>query len=162
MELVYSGLCCTAQGGFPVNLRGVDGWWEPGKIRRGRGKGAEKTFRNLRETGPWVDVKMRIRPWTKKGTCRKSGNPSTVFTSYRSWNVVTYVPVKSKLKHPPGQPPRQPPGHLIFWKIFVQIPPSGGRKTVQMPHYRFIPGDQMPPPPGNFSVASIMLRKVCM
>ena len=29
------------------------------------------------------------------------------------------VPVKSKLQHPP--PP--PPGHLNFWKIFVQIPP---------------------------------------
>ena len=55
-----------------------------------------------------------------------------------------------------------PPGHLNFWKIFVQIPPSRGRKAVQMPYYRFIPGDQMPPPPGNFSVASIMLRKLCM
>ena len=47
-------------------------------------------------------------------------------------------------------PPRQPPlGHLNFWKIFVQIPPTPGRKAVQMP-----------PPPGrlpyycfNFSVA---------
>ena len=68
------------------------------------------------------------------------------------------VPVKSKLKHPPGLPPR----HLNFWKIFVQIPPSRGRKAVQMPHYRSIPGDQMPPPSGNMSVASIMLRKLCM
>ena len=69
---------------------------------------------------------------------------------------LSYVPVKSKLQHPP------PPGHLNFWKIFVQIPPSRGRKTVQMPHHRSIPSDQMPPPPGNFSVAFIMLRKLCM
>ena len=73
------------------------------------------------------------------------------------------VLVKSKLQHPP---PWQPPGHLNFWKIFVQIPPSRGRKAVrkavQMPHHRSIPGDQMPPPPGNFSVAFIMLRKLCM
>ena len=55
-----------------------------------------------------------------------------------------------------------PPGHLNFWKIFVQIPPSRGRKAVQMPHYRSIPGGQMPPPMGNFSVASIVLRKLCM
>ena len=70
-----------------------------------------------------------------------------------------YVPVKSKLKHPaPGQPPR----HLNFWKIFVQIPPSRGRKAVQMPHHGSTPGDQMRPPMGNFPVASIMLRKLCM
>ena len=44
----------------------------------------------------------------------------------------------------------QLPGHLNIWKIFVQIPSSRGRKAVQMPHHRSIPGDQMPPPPGNF------------
>ena len=59
-------------------------------------------------------------------------------------------------------PPGQPPVRLNFLKIFVQIPPSRGRKAVQMPHHRSIPGDQMPPPPGNFSVAFIMLRKLCM
>ena len=47
---------------------------------------------------------------------------------------VSYVPVKSKLQHPPGQPL----GHLNFWKIFVQ-----------MPHHRSIPGDQMPPTHGK-------------
>ena len=31
------------------------------------------------------------------------------------------------------------PGHLNFWKIFVQIPPSRGQKAVQMPHHRSIP-----------------------
>ena len=34
--------------------------------------------------------------------------------------------------------PRPPPGHLNFWKIFVQIPLSLSRKAVQMP-----------PPPGE-------------
>ena len=29
-------------------------------------------------------------------------------------------------------PHGQPPGHLNFWKIFVQIPPSPGWKAVQM------------------------------
>ena len=32
--------------------------------------------------------------------------------------------------------PGQPPGHLNFWHIFVEIPPSPGRKAVQMPHSR--------------------------
>ena len=45
--------------------------------------------------------------------------------------------------------------------LFLEIPPSRGCKAVQMPHYRSIPGDQMPSPPGNFSVASVMLRKLC-
>ena len=69
-----------------------------------------------------------------------------MYQSNRSFNI------------PPGQPPR----HLNFWKIFVQIPPSRDRKAVQMPHHRSIPSDQMPPPPGNFSVAFIILRKLCM
>ena len=30
-------------------------------------------------------------------------------------------------------PPGQPLGHLNFGKIFVQIPPSPGRKAVEMP-----------------------------
>ena len=42
--------------------------------------------------------------------------------------IIDCVPVKSKLEHPPG--------HLNFWKIFVQIPSSPGRKVVQMPHPR--------------------------
>ena len=44
------------------------------------------------------------------------------------------IPVKSKLQHPP----QATPGHLNFWEIFFQIPPSPGQK-----------GDQMPPPPGK-------------
>ena len=78
--------------------------------------------------------------WLKK-TCR----PQAITTQqYKgkvfintNWKLVFWapnVPVKSKLQHPP----RQPPGHLNFWNIFVQIPPSPGRKAVQMP-----------PPPGK-------------
>ena len=55
-----------------------------------------------------------------------------------------------------------PPRAFEFLENFVQIPPSRGLKAVQMPHYRSIPGDRMPPLPGNVWVASIMLRKLCM
>ena len=79
--------------------------------------------------------------------------------SYIPDEIPRNVPVKSKLQHPP---PGQPPGICIFCKIFVQFPPSRGQKAVQMPHHRSIPGDQMPPPPGNVSVAFITLRKLCM
>ena len=54
------------------------------------------------------------------------------------------------------------PGHLIFWKIFVQVPHFRSQKAVQMPHHRSIPGDQLPPPSGIFSVAFNMLRKLWM
>ena len=40
-----------------------------------------------------------------------------------------YVPVKSKLKNLPGQPP----AHLNFWKIFVQIPPLESEKLFKCP-----------------------------
>ena len=50
-----------------------------------------------------------------------------------------YVSVKSTLQHPP--PPRQPPGHLTFSKIIVQIPPYLGQNAVQMPHIRIHSGD---------------------
>ena len=49
----------------------------------------------------------------------------------------SYVPVKSKLQHPPQATPRA----FEFVENFWKIPPSPGRKTVQMP-----------PPPGNFVV----------
>ena len=54
------------------------------------------------------------------------------------------VSVKSKLQHAP--PPGQPPGHLTFLKIIVQIPPYPGQNAVQMPHIRVHSGDQMPHP----------------
>ena len=59
-----------------------------------------------------------------------------------------YVSVKLKLQH---APPGQPPGHLTFSKIIVQIPPYPGQNTVQMPHTRVHSGDQMPPPRGHFT-----------
>ena len=37
-----------------------------------------------------------------------------------------YVPVKSKLQHPP-------PGHLNFWKIFVEIPPHQAERLFKCP-----------------------------
>ena len=59
-----------------------------------------------------------------------------------------YVSVKSKLQH---APPGQPPGHLTFLKIFVQISPYPGQNAIQMPHIRVHSGDQMPPPRGHFT-----------
>ena len=43
-----------------------------------------------------------------------------------------------------------PPGHLTFLKITVQIPPYPGQNAVEMPHTRVHSGDQMPPPRGQF------------
>ena len=43
-------------------------------------------------------------------------------------------------------PPGQPPGHLTFLKIIVQIPPHPSQNAVQMPHTRVHSGDHMPPP----------------
>ena len=48
-------------------------------------------------------------------------------------------------------PPGQPPEHLTFLKIIVQIPPYPGQNAVQMPHPGAHSGDQMPPPRGHFT-----------
>ena len=48
-------------------------------------------------------------------------------------------------------PPGQPPGHLTFLKIIVEIPPYRGQNAVQMPHTMVHLGDQMPPPRGRFT-----------
>ena len=50
-----------------------------------------------------------------------------------------------------NNPPGQPPGHLTFSKIIVQIPSYPGQNAVQMPHTRVHSGDQMPPPRGPFT-----------
>ena len=87
-----------------------------------------------------------------------------VFLKVKIWEILTfrrrcsidllinvnlrYVSVKSKLQH---APPGQPPGHLTFLKIIVQIPPYPGQNVVQMPHTRVHSGDQMPPPRGHFT-----------
>ena len=65
-----------------------------------------------------------------------------------------YLPIKSKLQHPPRANPRA----FEFLENFVQIPPSPGRKAVQMPQS---PG-KLPDYCFNFSVASIMLLKLYM
>ena len=48
-------------------------------------------------------------------------------------------------------PPGQPPGHLTFLKIIVQIPPYPGQNAVQMPHTMVHSSDQMPPPRRRFT-----------
>ena len=70
--------------------------------------------------------------------------------SFSSWSLYLScnVSVKSKLQH---ALPGQPPGHLTFLKIIVQIPPYPGQNAVQMPHTGVHSGDQMPPPRGHFT-----------
>ena len=48
-------------------------------------------------------------------------------------------------------PPGQPPGHLTFLKVVVQIPPYPDQNVVQIPHTRVHSGDQMAPPRGHFT-----------
>ena len=52
--------------------------------------------------------------------------------SFRDWIVpwFNYVSVKSKLQH---APPGQPPGHLTFLKIIVQIPPTRAKMPFKCP-----------------------------
>ena len=47
--------------------------------------------------------------------------------------------------------PGQPPGHLTFFKIIVQISPYPGQNALQTPHTRVHSGDQMPQPQGHFT-----------
>ena len=70
------------------------------------------------------------------------------------WFQILYQSNRSFNMPPPGQPP----GHLNFWKMFAQIPPSLGRKAVQMPP----PLGKLPDYCFDFSVAFIMLLKLCM
>ena len=58
----------------------------------------------------------------------------------------------------PTSPRATPSGIWIFGKFFVQIPPSPGRKAVQMPP----PSGKLPDYCLNFSEASMMLLKLCM
>ena len=51
---------------------------------------------------------------------------------------------------PPPPLPEQPPGHLTFLKIIVQISPYRGQNAVQMPHTGVHSGDGMPPSRGHF------------
>ena len=67
----------------------------------------------------------------------------------RACIALTNVLVKSRLQH--AAPPGQPPGHLTFLKIIVQIPPYPVQNAVQMPHTRVHSGDQMPPHRGHFT-----------
>ena len=90
--------------------------------------------------------------------CEKE-NQKNAITKHRYLKTWKMLGVMYQSNRSLNIPPGNPPGHLNFWKIFVQIAPSQGRKAV---HRRSIPGDQMPPPPGNFSEASIMLQKLRM
>ena len=89
--------------------------------------------RNQRETRSSSSSSSQYQPSPKR--LLRDGTPGN-------------VSVKSKFQH---GPPGQPPGHLTFLKIIVQIPPYPGQNAVQMPHIRVYSGDQMPPPWGHFT-----------
>ena len=57
---------------------------------------------------------------------------------------------------PPSPRPRQPPAHLTFLKIIVQIPPYPNQNTIQMPHNWVHLGDQMPPSRGDLKTFHII------
>ena len=65
-----------------------------------------------------------------------TSNRSLMYRSNRSFNM---------------PPPGQPPGHLTFLKIIVQISPYPDQNALQMPHTRVHSGDQMAPPRGHFT-----------
>ena len=85
----------------------------------------KRTF-SMAWTTTWKQIEQyttQIAAWAWDKTATALNGRFTVklmYQSNRSFNI----------------PPGQPPGHLNFWKIFVQIPPSPGRKAVQMPHTR--------------------------
>ena len=153
--------------------------WDLGSV------GVDVNFRAL-EKSIWVLEKSSGNLFLKKGTNPVSsreeklqdGDPiqvtshlhqynsnsekRTLTTSRQCFFKIVFIRFMYQSNRSFNIPPGQSPGHLNFWKIFGKSPPSRGRKAVQMPHHRSIPGDQIPPPPGNFSVAFIMLRKLCM
>ena len=110
-------------------------------------------------------LKVKIADFRLPSASQKRACLSSLISRRRPWQQLrflqlavlsetAYVAVKSKL---------QPlPRAFEFLENFVQIPPFRGRKAVQIPPHSTIPGDLLPPPPGNFSVAFIMLRKLCM
>ena len=77
-----------------------------------------------------------------------NNNNNKLHLSVRYFSYEANVSIKSKLQHPP---PGQPPGHLTFLKIIVQIPPYPGKNGVEMPHTRVHSGDQMPPAREHFT-----------
>ena len=71
-----------------------------------------------------------------------------------------YVPVKSKLQHPP--PPGNPPGIWIFGKFLFKFPTPEAEKLFKCPIIGPFQVIKCRHPRGNFSVAFIMLRELCM
>ena len=103
---------------------------------------------HLRQVGTWRQIyHLTVSCSGRITEFRLQSRYQLMYQSNRSFNI---------------PPPRATPGYLYFLQNFCSNSPLPRPKAVQMPHHRSIPGDQMPPPPGNFSVAFIMLRKLCM
>ena len=89
------------------------------------------THNNLRHCcvsfSPFVRQPFSKQLYLPYGVVDMVGN----FGKFDKTNVHTNVPVKSKLQHPL---PRATPGHLKFWKIFVQISPPRAEKLFKCRH----------------------------
>ena len=127
-----------------------------------------QNFRKFRSKTQWITVRSNRKSFEKSGPPFEVDHFSRLdrlefwLNGSRPWSfdcvtarfdicicnrLLTYRSNRSFNMPPPGQPP----GHLTFLKIIVQIPLYQGQNAVQMPHTRVHSGDQMPPPRGHFT-----------
>ena len=71
--------------------------------------------------------------WRDGGVQEKQNLPWEGYGHFLEQHIINLCTsqIKASTSSPP--PAGQPPRHLNFWKIVVQVPPSLGRKAVQMP-----------------------------
>ena len=77
----------------------------------------------------WTQV---LGTWTESERRKQKLDWLATFQPKEKCNPCHFVWVKSKLQHPPP-PSGQPPTHLTFLRIIVQIPPYPSQNAVQMP-----------------------------
>ena len=126
-----------------------------GKTRFSRGKPRNIVWKSLHDTEQLTELLYSFRSVMLKVQTIKH---AVLWTSCNSnsvaitqWNESTHGTLMYRSNRSFNIPPGQPPGHLTFLKIIVQIPPYPGQNAVQMPHTRVHSGDQMPPPRGHFT-----------
>ena len=83
-------------------------------------------------TGSSFFVIRKLRPRTFVFVDQNLGLRSLFLRIFIFWWLM-YVPVKSKLQHPP---PGQPPRHLNFFKILFKFPPHWAEKPFKCSYPR--------------------------
>ena len=120
---------------------------EPRTMMGGGGEGRRQVFSLFLSPSPNLVPRALFAPPPKPG---KSALGTRL-------SLALYLSIVFSFDHASGSimywsnrsfniPHGQPPGHLTFLKIIVQIPPYPGQNAVQMPHTRAHSGYQMPPP----------------